>query len=174
MKIQFIKSRENSLFKLIKRLIHPRKRKKEGLFLVEGEKFVKEALQRRELLKFLIFSEEAFENLKEREVFQNIPIYVFSSEIFKELSALTTPQGEIAVLREPVFSNPEYNTSPVLILDRIQDPSNLGAILRVADAAGVREVFLTKGTADPYSCKAVRASAGSILHLKIFRDIEPE
>jgi TrmH family RNA methyltransferase len=173
MKVSFITSKENPVFKLIKRLTHPRKRKKEGLFLIEGKKFVEEALKRRELLKFLVFSKEAFESFSEAEVFKDIPIYVLSPELIKELSSLTTPQGEMAVLREPVFSNLDYNTSPVLFLDRIQDPSNLGAILRVADAAGCRQVFLSKGTADPYSCKSVRASAGSILHLSVFKDVEP-
>jgi len=173
MEIKFIKSRQNYFFKLLKKLQISKHRKKEGLFLVEGEKCIAEALKRKELVKFVVMSEKTFQEGFKKELTE-FPIYVLDKRLFKEVSELISSQNEvILVMKEPKDLVPNYEEESILI-DRIQDPANLGGILRVLDAVGYKQAFLTKGTVDPYSFKAVRASAGSIFHVKVFLEVEGE
>ncbi len=172
-----IKSKENKIFKWVKSLTHTKTRKKEKVFLLEGVTFVKEALQDySHLIDFVILGEGFSKSEKGKEFVEilnkkKILFYIFSSKLIKELTSTETPQGIFAVVKQQEFSEwkifLEESPNIVLIIEELQDPNNVGAVIRVADAVGVKAIFYTKGTADPYSLKAVRASAGSILHLPV-------
>ena len=92
-------------------------------------------------------------------------------ELLDELAPSETPQGVLAAIAQPTWERLERMTIPsfatFVILEGLQDPTNVGAILRTAAAVGVAAVFYTKGTADPFAPKTVRASAGSILRLPV-------
>jgi TrmH family RNA methyltransferase len=91
--------------------------------------------------------------------------------LFNEIVATETPQGALAAVRQPHKGQIEGLKIPtvatIVVLESLQDPSNVGAIIRIADAVGAFAVLYTKGTADPYAPKAVRASAGSLLHVPV-------
>jgi TrmH family RNA methyltransferase len=85
-------------------------------------------------------------------------------------SQVETPQGIVAIADRPQASLPELVRDPaalLIIADRIQDPGNLGTIIRIADAAGATGVVAVAGTVDPFNPKAVRATMGSLFHLAI-------
>jgi TrmH family RNA methyltransferase len=97
---------------------------------------------------------------------QGVPTEAVDEKVFHAISDTQTPQGILVVL--PHFQVPlPPSFDFVLILDAIQDPGNLGTILRTAAAAGVQVVFLTPGTVDPFSPKVVRAAMGAHFHLPI-------
>ena len=145
--------------KLIKKLKQRKYRDELGLFIVEGDKLISEIPKN--LLEFIISVDE----IGERE--------------FNKLSELTTPQQLIAVCKKPAnFSNNSAfqisNSELTIVLDRIQEPNNVGAILRSTAAAGLKNVILLDGTADPFNLKSIRASMGAIFHLNLFNMTEEE
>ncbi len=173
---KIIKSKENKIFKFLKSLINSHTRKKQKAFLLEGFVFVKEAIQNNAPVILIGIGEELEKTEKAKEIIKlakskNILVYIFSDNLIKEISYTEAPQGIISAIKQPEkFKKEEVfqaKANTILILESIQDPSNVGAIIRVADAAGVKAIFYTKGTADPYTPKAVRSSAGSILHLPV-------
>ena len=140
--------------KLINKLKLRKYRDEFGLFIVEGDKLIEEIPKA--LLEFTINVDE----IGERE--------------FKKLSELTTPQNSIAVCRKPKINSSSDNSKLTIVLDRIQDPNNVGAILRTTAAADLKDVILLEGTADPFSSKSIRASMGAIFHLNLITMSETE
>ena len=140
--------------KLINKLKLRKYRDEMNLFIVEGDKLIEEIPK--DLLEFVVIVDE----IGERE--------------FKKLSELTTPQSAIAVCRKPNSESRIPNSELIIVLDRIQDPNNVGAILRTTAAAGIKDVIILEGTADPFSPKSIRASMGAIFHLNLFDISEDE
>jgi TrmH family RNA methyltransferase len=104
-------------------------------------------------------------------------VYHVSSEVMSALSGTVTPQGIVAVLpfiHAKGTADMEGEAGPLVLLDQVRDPGNLGTMIRAADAAGMSAVIISKRSADLYNPKTVRASAGSILHLPIWIDQEPK
>lgn len=92
-------------------------------------------------------------------------VFEINLKVAESLSGTVTPQGFFAVIEKPV---PETTQAKqVLLVDCIQDPGNLGTLIRTADAAGLDLIVLEKGTADPYQDKVLRASQGSVFHIPI-------
>jgi len=99
-----------------------------------------------------------------------------SDKMFDSVAGTETPQGVAALFRQPVWGFEDVlrrDTPLIVVLAGIQDPGNLGTILRSAEAFGATGAVTTRGTADPWSPKAIRASAGSALRLPIVRGIAP-
>ncbi len=156
-------------------------RKKLGLFLVEGVRCCGEALRwRGDHLKFLLFS-SGFTDRPEQAALAALaraaghePVVVADAEFAKH-AATENPQGVLALFR----AWPEPDARPVLrdpfalVLDRIAEPGNMGTILRTAWGAGLHEVWLTAGGADPFGAKAIRAGMGAqfALALREFPDL---
>ena len=152
-----ISGRDNAEFK---RFLAVKTRKNRDLVLVEGPKLLAEAVRSRVELKVVaVDGTSVSENL----VPDGIAAVQFSSALMGSLSDVETHQGVIALAARPVFSKEwlEDSKAFVLILDGIQDPGNLGTLIRSAEAFGVSGVILSRGCADPFSPKALRASAGS-------------
>ena len=95
-----------------------------------------------------------------------------TEEIIKKITDVTTSQGIVAVCEIPQYK--EFKKDKILFLDRVQDPGNVGTIIRTADAFGFDAVFLSKGCADVYSPKVVRSTMGSIFHLPVIQDVTVE
>lgn len=154
--------------KLVRSLLEKRRaREREGKFVVEGPHLVEEASS---AVKYVLYHSH-LPIVKKLEA-QGIPCYRISKERFAELSEVATPQGVLAVVKQSEHQLSDLlNTKAPLLLFciEVQDPGNLGTIIRTADAAGAAGVILSRGTVDLYNSKVVRASMGSIFHLPIVR-----
>lgn len=178
--ITVITSRDNPLYKLYNAVKTNKGRKKHRLFLAEGPHLVAEALAASYPLHSVLVAEERFLSpqrpswllplLQEAER-GGIPVYRMAGALFHRLAETETPQGimALAVLPEDGMALPAPEGFLGLLLNGIRDPGNVGMIMRTAWAAGVKDLFFTPGTADPYSGKAVRASQGGVFHLRLHR-----
>ncbi len=107
------------------------------------------------------------------ETADNLPVTQVTKQVFKELSFTASPQGIMAVVE--MKKDNAVNGEVVVLLDAIQDPGNLGTIIRTADAAGVDGIVLGEGCVDLYNDKVIRATQGSIFHLPILHaELEAE
>ena len=118
---------------------------------------------------------------KRNEAANGIRMYQVDEKVMAKLSDTKAPQGVLAVIRTPEQSLRQLrpgtasdNNAPVIILDRVQDPGNLGTIIRTADAVGALGLILLEGCVDAYSPKVVRASMGSLFHLPVVQDVSAE
>lgn len=166
-------SRENPLFKLLKAVRTKKGRKKHRLFLAEGPHLVQEALNSSyQVYKVIVEGEEAPARLRpllQQAAEKKATIGHLSGALFREVAETETPQGILALVRLPEEEKPLPAADGFLglLLNEIRDPGNLGLILRNAWAAGVKDLFLTPGTTDPYAGKTVRSSQGGIFHLQL-------
>lgn len=162
----FIDSKENNTFKKIKKLRIKKYRDSEKKFLAEGVKFLDF-----DTVPEIIFIDENYsensEILNKIEKFKESQKIVLSETLFKQLSSQENSQGVILV-----YSYPENNIDEigdnVIVLDRVGDPGNLGTIIRTADAAGFKDIILTKGSVDCYNEKTVRSTMGSIFNVGLY------
>lgn len=151
---------ENEKIKNIKKLNNKKYRDKEGLFLVEGEHLVLEAYKNGTLVELL---------LEENEVFPiDANISYVSHNILSYISELQTPPTMIGICKKKETSTMLGNR--ILILDDIQDPGNLGTIIRSAVAFHIDTIILSDKTVDLYNSKVIRASQGMIFHINVVRE----
>lgn len=118
---------------------------------------------------------------KRNEAANGIRMYQVDEKVMAKLSDTKAPQGVLAVIRTPEQNLRQLrpgtasdNNAPVIILDRVQDPGNLGTIIRTVDAVGALGLILLEGCVDAYSPKVVRASMGSLFHLPVVQDVTAE
>lgn len=171
MNIKTVDSISNKTIIELKKLKDKKYRKLSGSFLIEGERFIKEALIQGADVKQILFTEETEDSVlkmisSDNSSFQLLKV---NGEIIKELTDTVTPQGIIAEVSIPVSNSAELLESgkKLLYLDRIQDPGNLGTIIRSAHAFSFDGIIMGKGTADPYSDKVLRSTMGSIFKVPI-------
>lgn len=100
----------------------------------------------------------------------SIPSYLVSEEVLSKLASAKTPEGVVALCKKK--ETPLSKTGPLLYLDRVQDPGNVGTLLRSALSFGFEEVFCSRGTASPYGPKALMASQGAIFKLRVSLSLE--
>ncbi|WNF35994.1 RNA methyltransferase [Bacillaceae bacterium IKA-2] len=159
-----IESLNNLKIKNVKKL-HTRKgREKLGSFFIEGEHLVEEALKSDVIINE-IFIEENF-RIPSSWQLNNASVYMVDEKIMKGISETESPQGVGAVC-ELLGRKPFSIEKPgkYLLIDQIQDPGNLGTIIRTADSAGLSGVILGNGTVDIYNSKVIRSTQGSLFHL---------
>lgn len=161
-----IESLSNSLVKYWKKLATTRKeRDQSGEFLVEGFHLVEEALKGTEVLNLIV--REGVEIPSSWNV-DNIYMVEVTAAIAAELAETERTQGIFAHCKQPEFEvNPSWKK--FLLIDAVQDPGNVGTMIRTADAAGMDAVILGKGSADPFNPKTIRSTQGSIFHLPVLR-----
>lgn len=144
--------------KWIKSLRLKKNRESESLFIVEGEKMVNELLQHwSESIEFICASTTS--------VLYDGVLYQVEEKTMKEISSLSTPNTALAVVRKPELK--AKNPRLVLALDGIQDPGNLGTIIRTADWFGVDQIVCSIGTVDAFNSKVVQSSMGSLFRVSI-------
>jgi len=171
-----ITSSKNQILKIVKSLKMKKSRDINKMFFIEGTRFFNEALAaEREIIN--IFLSETFSKstaaaeIKEDVRLKNTLIYVVTDEIFKSLSDTENPQGILAVLE--TFQNKDNdilkNAEFIIVLDSLQDPGNVGTIIRTADAAGVDALILSKNCADIFNPKVLRSTMGSVFHVPILQ-----
>lgn len=151
-------------------------REAERKYLIEGIRLCEEALAVHASLEQFIFCRESIDrNPRLEQLFQSavkskIPIQQTDWRAFKGMSDTETPQGVLGVAHMPRWDRNAVLTAqqPILILDRISDPGNLGMIMRTAEAAGCAGIFLTPGSVECFNPKVVRATMGAIFRLPVF------
>jgi RNA methyltransferase, TrmH family len=161
--LKYIQSDKNPQVKQWKKLLTRKERDKTGMFLVEGFHLVEEALSKKEDVEEIILSEKT--ELPSSLDYGSIPVTVVTDEISRQLADTETTQGIFAICRQP--KNPQTNGKTYLLIDSVQDPGNLGTMIRTADAAGIDAVIVGKGSVDMYNPKVLRSAQGSHFHLPV-------
>ena len=170
--MQIISSKDNEIVKNIKKLKEKKYRDLENAYIIEGIKLVKEAIYENAKIRQIIMCENYADNKEiDKETLYEISkynlIYV-TEKVFNTITDVKTPQGIIAIV-EKNNSTCEINYSEEIIiaLDDVQDPGNLGTIIRTADSANLKQIILSKNSADPYNPKVVRSTMGGIFRVNI-------
>lgn len=167
MSVRHVTSRDNALFRELLDLAESRQeRRARGQTLLDGEHLLAEAVGAGILPRRLVVDAEAGSFERWRERLPDVPVIALAPALFKRVSPVATPTGLVAVIDIPRADGPATDGFAVL-LDDIQDPGNLGALLRTAAAAGVADVFLSRGCADAWSPKALRGGQGGHFRLRI-------
>lgn len=167
---QLITSRDNKYVKLAKTLCTKQGRDKEGMFIIEGYRNVKDAADKNAKIEFILVSEKCSYDLAP---FKGKKVFVLAPRIFDYVSDTVTPQGIAAVCRmeEIEFSDIEEDENGmVVVCENLQDPGNAGTIIRTADAAGAKAVIMAKGCVDIYNPKVVRSVMSSLFSVKVVRN----
>jgi TrmH family RNA methyltransferase len=164
-----IESPQNALVKHWKKLVTTRKeRDKSEEFLVEGFHLVEEALKHEGIVLTLMVREDI--ELPAHWSTENVHIVEINNAVAKEISETEHTQGVYAHCRQPQHAEEEVvNWKKLLLVDAVQDPGNIGTMIRTADAAGMDAVILGKGSADPYNPKTVRSAQGSHFNIPVVK-----
>src|SRR5699024_4904979 len=162
--ISMITSIQNKQVKEWKKLHQKKYRYEKKQFLIEGFHLIEEAYKTKQMIETVIVAE----GVVIPSIIDEANIVNVSEQVFKEISQTETPQGIAAVIHMQQ-SYPQEKRY-VLLIDAIQDPGNLGTIIRTADAAGFSHIVLGSGTVDLYNDKVIRATQGSIFHIPIVQE----
>lgn len=157
-----IESVNNKTIKLTNSLKIKKFRVKEGLFIAEGERLVLDSMKFQKP-EYLIVSE----NFYNKDF--DVKTYVVSEEIFKKLCETVTPQGIIGVFKTSFKDISQITFENTIVLNRLQDPGNLGTILRTAKATGFKNIILDNETVDVYNPKTVRSSMSAVFNINLYQ-----
>ena len=169
-----VTSRENKQVKYLRSLQDPKNRRTAKVFLVEGSKMVEESLREPGRVKLLIASPSLMKhqgrNMMHLAEERGVEILWISERLMDHVSESRTPQPILAVVAMRRYSEDSLlfkDPGLFLVAHELQDPGNLGTIIRTAEAAGAAGIGITRNTVDPYNHRSVRASMGSILRLPV-------
>ena len=140
-----------------------KERKEQGLFVVEGVKMFGEAP--REWLAGVYVSEQFVSNEEHRKLLSDVPYEIVADSVFRAVSDTQTPQGILAVVRMPKYTMDDMlrgDQTHLLILESVQDPGNLGTMVRTGEGAGITGVVMNRTTVDLFNPKTIRSTMGSI------------
>lgn len=172
-RLRRIEGRHNALVKELRQAFARAERTEDGSCAIEGLRIVEEAT--RSGLRFrAVFFKESAQNLAERllpQIGANVDTLLLPDKLFDATVPTESPQGVAALVRLKEFSLAEVlerlQVGPIIVLVGLQDPGNLGTILRSAEAFGSAGVVLGEGTVSPFNSKVIRASAGSVFRLPV-------
>ena len=178
--MQVISSKDNEFIKHVKKLKDKKYRDLNNEYIIEGIKIIEEAINENANIKQVVICDdcEKTSNIPKDlmyEIAKQECIYV-TSKLFESLTDVTNPQGILAIVEKNTVKSQtagneeeeiDYNQDIIVALDDIQDPGNLGTILRTVDSIGLSQILVSKGTADSYNPKVVRSTMGAIFRVKI-------
>ena len=176
--MQVISSKDNEFIKHIKKLKDKKYRDLNNEYIIEGIKIIEEAINEKANIKQVVICDdcEKTSNIPKDlmyEIAKQECVYV-TSKLFESLTEVTNPQGILAIVEKNAMKSTiagseeiDYNQDIIIALDDIQDPGNLGTILRTVDSIGINQILVSKGTADSYNPKVVRSTMGAIFRVKI-------
>lgn len=170
-----ITSLSNKHIKHIKSLHKRRNRDNNNEFIIDGLRLVEHSLLNSADIKAVYYTDELSSNergcdLLESIACKDIGLYKVDEKIFKEISTTDNPQGILGIVKRKYYNlddviNKEKFT--LIVLDRLQDPGNVGTIIRTADSAGIDGIVALKGTVDIYNSKTIRSTMGSIFTVPV-------
>ena len=164
--MEIIRSKDNPKFKYLSSIKDRRKAAKEHVIFLEGKRLVTDAVESGIKASMIVYSEEGYRNIG--CVCGAGDIIVLADNLFGKVANTVNPQGIIMVAEEPdhegeiPFEGPD---SLYVVLENLQDPGNMGTIIRLADAMGFTAVILLGSNVDIYNEKVIRASMGSVFHI---------
>lgn len=165
--MKFITSKDNPIYKRAFRLTRKKYRDEEGMYLLEGTKPLKDAVDMGIELITVFIREDIQTDCR----FSDEKTVRLDRELFNRLSGTEHSQGIIAVAEKNRYSEDEFVRAAakgnILVMDRLQDPGNIGTIIRTAEAAGYKGIMMISGSGDVYAPKVVRAAAGSLFRMPI-------
>ncbi|MBR3162536.1 MAG: RNA methyltransferase [Clostridia bacterium] len=176
--MQRITSKDNDFIKHVKKLKDKKYRDESGEYIVEGIKLIEEAIKENAQIKQVVICEEnektnAISKSLMYEISRFDCIYV-TKQVFNSITQVVAPQGIFAVIsKKTAFGDGlkkqevDYTQDIIVALDDIQDPGNLGTILRTIDSCGLKQILVSKGTVDAYNPKVVRSTMGAIFRINI-------
>ena len=170
--MQVISSKDNELIKHIKKLKDKKYRDESNEYIIEGVKLIEEAVKENAKIKKIIVCEDT---TKTYEIPTNIMLEIAKYEciyvtekIFASITQVTNPQGIMAIIEKNTENQEiDFTQDIIVALDDVQDPGNLGTILRTVDSIGLNQIIVSKGTADAFNPKVVRSTMGAIFRVKI-------
>ena len=166
--MEVIKSNKNTKIKEWTKLKTTKGRKKARQYMIEGEHLVEEAIKHHADIDKVVVTEEKLEQYRSLLFPYEADMLVVSDSVMKTLSETQANQGVAAIVNMPDTSGSDkFYEGKILLVDAVQDPGNLGTIIRTADAAGFSAVVLGEGTVDLYNDKVLRSMQGSNYHLPI-------
>ena len=165
-----ISSNSNKIYKLCVALAEKKNREKYGKYLIEGQNLLEEAVKNRFQIESILIASSKYDKFKIWS--ERINSYILDDQLFQRIASTETSQGIIAILNVHKTSEEKFlanlkKEDNILILDRLQDPGNIGTIIRTADAAGYKGIIAIKGTCDIFSPKILRATTGSIFRIPL-------
>ena len=173
--MHIITSKDNEIIKHIRKLKEKKYRDEYNEYVVEGVKIVEEAIKENAKIKQVIVCNDTTKTYEipthiMLEIAKFDCIYV-SDKIFNYITQVTNPQGVMAIIeKQDENMQIDYNQDIIVMLDDVQDPGNLGTILRTVDSIGLNQIIVSKGTADSFNSKVVRTTMGAIFRLKIIEE----
>lgn len=162
-----ITSKDNETVKEIKKLKDKKYRKNK--FIVEGTKMIEEAIKYNAKIELIVYR-EGFDisSINTQVNDKNTKTIEICENVFNTLTDVVSSQGILAIIRkEDTKQDIDYSQDFIIALDGIQDPGNLGTIIRTADAAGLKQIIVSKNTVDTYSPKVIRSTMGAIFRTNI-------
>ena len=173
--MHIITSKDNEIIKHIRKLKEKKYRDEYNEYVIEGVKIVEEAIKENAKIKQVIVCNDTTKTYEipthiMLEIAKFDCIYV-SDKIFNYITQVTNPQGIMAIIeKQDENMQIDYNQDIIVMLDDVQDPGNLGTILRTVDSIGLNQIIVSKGTADSFNSKVVRSTMGAIFRLKIIEE----
>ena len=168
-----ITSRENSIYKSVFKLTKRKYRDQAGQYLLEGNKPLADAISLGVPVEMILMREGTLSPFEESDT---APVMELGAKLFDSLTDTEHSQGVIAVVQKTQHDWESFsdllkeNTNNIVVLDQLQDPGNMGTIIRTAEAAGYGGVLLMAGCADVYAPKVVRAAAGSLFRMPVLQE----
>jgi len=177
--MEIITSKENEKVKHIKKLKDKKYRDEFGQYIIEGIKMIEEAIAEHVDIESIVICEDCIKSatLSEAilyEIAKYDCIYV-TENILVNLTGVINPQGILAIINKPKEKKEiDYTQDLILVLDNIQDPGNMGTILRTIDSTNLNQVIISKNSADVYNPKVIRSTMGAIFRLNIIESADLE
>lgn len=170
-----ITSPTNNNIKHVKSLHKKKYREAYDEFLIDGLRIIEHALDNNAEFKAIYYHEEIVNYERNYKLFKkihdkNINLYKINNKILRDIATTDNPQGILGVIKRKYYSLKDIINNEkffLIILDRLQDPGNVGTIIRTADAAGADGLIALKGTVDIYNSKTIRSTMGSIFTMPI-------
>lgn len=162
--VDVLQSTKNYRVKEWRKLLTKKERDRQGVYIVEGFHLVEEALQTNDVVELMIHESHSFPSGWD---IQSIPVTKITEEISRAISDTEAPQGVFAVCRKRASHIDLTVHTRLLLLDRVQDPGNIGTMIRTAEAAGIDAVIFGKGTGDLYNPKVIRSAQGSHFYIGV-------
>ncbi|MCW6663521.1 RNA methyltransferase [Aerococcaceae bacterium NML190073] len=172
--MEWIQSKQNARVKNWRKLHTAKGRAQQGVYLIEGTHLVEEAIRYQQQIEHVLVTQHYYEQMSNEWLTQVADrMIMLSDDVMQSVSLTEQPQGIIAIVEMPQQTTWQPTGKQYLLLDAVQDPGNIGTMIRTADAAGFDGVILGRGTADLYNDKVLRATQGSLWHIEVINhDLE--